>query len=183
MLILLMVCESDQNCEIPSTVMSQYFNFFFFSGGCSYPTPQLQIQCSWHESFQVWSSLGYPKRNNQLIFRIWGGKSRRERGNVRETRIQKGHQITQEENRARELRVSQTLGETHRKKVTRLGKGLGRQNSILFSSLLALVFQSGRKYSKPGRQHALASWVQPGEKASLSLLSPLRTVSSQTQHP
>lgn len=54
--------------------------------------------------------------------------------------------------RSRELRVSQTLEEKHRRKVTRLEKGLGRQNSISFSSLLALVFQSGRKYLKAGRQ-------------------------------
>lgn len=88
-LILHMVCGSDHNCEIPLTVTSQYFLnvLVFFSGGCSYPTPQLQIQPSLHESFQVLSSLGYPKRNKQPLFRIWGGKSARERRNVRETRV------------------------------------------------------------------------------------------------
>lgn len=85
--------------------------------------------------------------------------------------------------RARELRVSQALEEAPREKVTGLGKGLGRQNSVLFSSLLALVFQSGRKYSKPGRQHSLVCQVQPGNEASLALFSPLRAASSQKQHP
>lgn len=75
--------------------------------------------------------------------------------------------------------MSQTLEETHRENVTRLGKGLGKQNSIWFPSLLALVFQSGGKYLKPGRQHYLASQVQPGDKASLTLLKALRAASSK----
>lgn len=97
--------------------------------------------------------------------------------NKKDTRLDKKTE------RARELRVPQTLEEHHRKKVTRLEKGLGKQNTVSFSSLLALVFQSGRKYLKPGRQHSLASRVQPGNEASLTLFSPLRAASSQNTAP
>lgn len=38
------------------------------------------------------------------------------------------------------------MEEGHRKKVTRLEKGLRRRNSVSFPSLLALAFQTGRKY-------------------------------------
>lgn len=73
-------------------------------------------------------------------------------------RLQKGHQIRQGEiKKAVELKVTETLEEGHRKKVTRLEKGLRRQNSISFPSLLALALQPGRKYLKPGRWCFLTS--------------------------
>lgn len=89
-------------------------------------------------------------------------------------RLQKGHQISQGAmEKAVELKVTQMLGEGHRKKVTR------RKISVSFPSLFALAFQPGRKYLKPGRLYFLGSWEQPGNEASLILLSPSRTASSQ----
>lgn len=51
--------------------------------------------------------------------------------------------------------MSQTLEETHRKKLTRLGKGLGRQKSILFSSLLPW-FSS--QVGNTGKQEGSTPW-------------------------
>lgn len=113
----------------------------------SKPSPQQRIQPSLHQFLQVWSGLGYAKIDSQPLFGIWEGKGTRERRNSRETDYKNGHQIRQGEiKRAVELRVTQTLEEGHRKKVTRLEKGLRRRNSVSFPSLLALAFQTGRKY-------------------------------------